>query len=108
VRSVWTDASTDGILRLFRSGPFGGQAWTAQVRAWRVNGPQPSAGDLLLTYDFERPQADIGDRCALCRDAMAEVMAKRPPRLGPALFATRDGELRVYGVLAPSVGPPVR
>jgi 4-amino-4-deoxy-L-arabinose transferase-like glycosyltransferase len=108
VRSVWSDSRTDGLLRIFRSGPFGGQAWTAEVRAWRVDGPQPSTGDLVVAYAFAEPQARTDSRCADCRQAMAKVMEERAPRLGPVLFATRDGELRVQQVLAPSTGPPIR
>ncbi|MGH3390497.1 MAG: glycosyltransferase family 39 protein [Actinomadura sp.] len=97
VRAVWTDTSTDGILRVFRTGPFGGRAWSAQVRSWRPGGPAPGTGDLLLTYSL------TGGRCVYCQRAMQKLLADHPPRLGGApLFATPDGQLQVFRVLGPS------
>ncbi len=98
---VWTDTSTDGILQLFRSGPFGGSAWTTPVRSWRATGPHPQAGDLLLTFGLDRKS-----RCLFCRRAMTALLDVAHPRLGPVVFATADRNLRVYRVLAPPASTP--
>jgi ribosomal protein L34E len=96
VRAVWTDTSTDGILRVFRSGPFGGRAWSAEVRPWRPAGPRPDTGDLVLTYSLRSSEL-----CPYCRKAMTGLLTARPPRLSTPLFATPDGQLQVYRVLGP-------
>lgn len=97
VRAVWTDTSTDGILRIFRSGPFGGRAWSAEIRSWREAGPRPTPGDLLLVYSGN------GDAlCSYCHKAMKSLLTEQPLRLGSPLFSTADGGLRVYRVLGPA------
>ena len=100
VTAVWTDTSTDGILQLFRSRPFGGQAWSTPVRSWRESGPHPQAGDLLFTFGLDRRS-----RCLFCRLAMTRMLDVAHPRLGPVVFATPDNNLRVYRVLAPPAAP---
>jgi hypothetical protein len=90
---VWTDTSTDGILRVFRSGAFGGQAWSAEIRSWRPGGPTPQPGDLVLTFGLVRIT-----RCRFCKAAMTPLIKHAPPRLSPPVFRTSDGQLSVYRV----------
>jgi hypothetical protein len=99
VAAVWADRSTDGVLRVFRSGPFGGHAWSTPIRSWHPDGPLPQAGDLVVVFGYNR-----SSRCRFCKNAMTTLMANSPPRMSTPVFTSSDRQLYVYRV----IGPPPR
>jgi 4-amino-4-deoxy-L-arabinose transferase-like glycosyltransferase len=95
VRVVWADRRTAKTLDVYRQGPFGGRAWDAVAGRALPGGPAPAPGDLVVFFD-----ADRGGICPQCADD-ARLTWGDPPRPRPgwrAVYATRDGVVRVYHV----------
>ncbi|MGH3391992.1 MAG: hypothetical protein ACRDOO_24225, partial [Actinomadura sp.] len=95
VRVVWTDRRTAKTLEVYQQGPFGGRAWDPVVGRAVPGGPAPAPGDLVLFFDV-----DSGEMCRQCAED-ARLNWGDPPRPRPgwrAVFATRDGVVRVYHV----------
>ncbi|MFC5749769.1 glycosyltransferase family 39 protein [Actinomadura rugatobispora] len=94
-RRVWTDPDTRRILAVYRSGPFGGEAWRAEILVSRPGKPGPAAGDLVVFYDTER-----GKVCPYCkmeaRRTWGDTSGNRPG--WRQVFATPDRVLRVFEV----------
>lgn len=97
---VWTDRRTDGLLRIYQNGPFGGLAWHGTIRTATPGGTVPAPGDLVLFFDTER-----GRICGICRE-YARLDWGNPPLPRPGwrqVYATRDGVVRLY-----TAGPPAQ
>ena len=93
-RAVWSDGSTRHILKVFRHGPFGGQAWPAQPLRLPPGGHGPAPGDVVVLFDA------AGKVCGLCRLSVGRALGT-PVRPAPSwreVYATRDGVLRAYTV----------
>jgi hypothetical protein len=92
---VWTDQRTDGVLRVYQHGAFGGLAWHGTVRSVGPGGAGPAPGDLVLFFDVQR-----GRVCGVCRKWARLDWGNPPlPRSGwRPRYATPDGVVRLYGV----------
>lgn len=91
--TVWTDQRTDGVLRVFQQGEFGGRAWHGSIHPVGVGGGGPAPGDLVLFFDTEQ-----GRLCGTCRKWARQDWGNPPvPRPGwRQVFATRDGVVRLF------------
>ncbi|WP_395105805.1 hypothetical protein [Actinomadura sp. SCN-SB] len=93
---VWADSRTASVLKVYRSGPFGGRDWDAPVFALREGAPfTPHRGDLVVFFD-----ADKGKLCPWCKSSARRVWGSvSGDRPGwSQVYATRDGVLRVYAI----------
>ena len=89
---VWADQRTDGLLRIYQDGPFGGRAWHGTIRT-ATPSTVPAPGDLVLFFD-----ADRGRICGICRK-YARLNWGNPPAPRPGwrqVYATGDGVVRLY------------
>jgi hypothetical protein len=95
IDAVWADGRTHGVLQIFRQGPYGGRAWSAEPLRLGPRGDGPAPGHLVVLFDTER-----GEVCGACRAAAQDLLgpgaAPRPQ--WRQVFATRDGVLRAYVV----------
>ncbi|GAB2861749.1 hypothetical protein GCM10027176_74600 [Actinoallomurus bryophytorum] len=92
---VWADQRTDGLLRVYQDGPFGGRAWHGTILTATPGGAVPAPGDLVVFFDAER-----GRICGICRQ-YARLNWGNPPLPRPGwrqVYATRDGVVRLYAV----------
>jgi 4-amino-4-deoxy-L-arabinose transferase-like glycosyltransferase len=95
-RQVWADSRTRNLVRVYRSGPFGGTAWNTRLRVLVPASPdRPGPGDLVLFFDTDR-----GKVCPACwrnaRRIWGDVSGNRPGwRL---VYATPDRLVRVYAI----------
>jgi hypothetical protein len=93
--TVWTDQRTDGLLRIYQHGAFGGLAWHGSIRTATAGGTGPAPGDLVLFFDTGR-----GRVCGVCRKYARQDWGNPPlPRPGwQELYASRDGVAHLYAV----------
>jgi hypothetical protein len=93
---VWADPRTRRVLRIYRSGPFGGREWSSPIlAAGRANTFAPRRGDLVVLFDTER-----GEVCPHCkqsaREVWGDVSGNRPG--WRQVYATEDRVMRVFAI----------
>jgi hypothetical protein len=96
VRNVWTDRMTRHTLHVFRQGPFGGRAWSAQIRIMSPGAAaRPAPGDIVVVFDPD--QRGVCDLCGkYIRQALGTPVVPRPN--WRQVFVGSSGALRAYAV----------
>jgi hypothetical protein len=104
VRTVWSDSRTRHVLMVFQHGPFGGQAWPAQVRWLQPGGQGIAPGDMVVLFDAAVDAGGAGAAdgaiCGVCRTSASQALGDpvRPPANWRQVYASSDGILRAYSV----------
>jgi hypothetical protein len=92
---VWADPRTRRVLRIYRSGPFGGRAWSSPILAAGKRPFAPRRGDIVVLFDTER-----GEICPYCkqsaREVWGDVSGDRPG--WRQVYATQDRVIRAFAI----------